>query len=30
VIQKGRCEKEGAVSIGFGEAAGLVKPAPPI
>jgi fumarylacetoacetase len=28
VIQRGRCEAEGAVSIGFGEAAGLVKPAP--
>jgi fumarylacetoacetase len=28
VIQRGRCEAEGAVAIGFGEAAGLVKPAP--
>jgi fumarylacetoacetase len=28
VIQRGRCEREGAVSIGFGEAAGLVRPAP--
>jgi fumarylacetoacetase len=28
VIQRGRCEAEGAVPIGFGEAAGLVKPAP--
>ena len=28
VIQRGRCEAEGAVSIGFGEAAGVVKPAP--
>ena len=27
VIQRGRCEAEGAVSIGFGEAAGVVKPA---
>jgi len=30
VIQTGRCEREGAVSIGFGEAAGLVKPSPSI
>ena len=28
VIQRGRCEAEGAVAIGFGEAAGVVKPAP--
>jgi len=28
VIQRGRCEAEGAVAIGFGEAAGIVKPAP--
>jgi len=28
VIQHGRCEAEGAVAIGFGEAAGVVKPAP--
>lgn len=28
LIQKGRCEDAGAVAIGFGEAAGLVKPAP--
>lgn len=28
VIQRGRCEAEGAVGIGFGEAAGVVKPAP--
>ncbi len=28
VIQRGRCEAEGAVPIGFGEAAGVVKPAP--
>ncbi len=28
VVQRGRCEREGAVSIGFGEAAGVVKPAP--
>jgi fumarylacetoacetase len=27
VIQRGRCEAEGAVAIGFGEAAGVVKPA---
>jgi fumarylacetoacetase len=27
VIQRGRCEAEGAVAIGFGEAAGIVKPA---
>jgi fumarylacetoacetase len=27
VIQRGRCEADGAVPIGFGEAAGLVKPA---
>jgi fumarylacetoacetase len=25
VIQRGRCEREGAVAIGFGEAAGVVK-----
>jgi fumarylacetoacetase len=28
VIQRGRCEAEGAVPIGFGKAAGVVKPAP--
>jgi fumarylacetoacetase len=28
LIQRGRCEAEGAVAIGFGEAAGMVKPAP--
>jgi len=28
LIQRGRCEAEDAVPIGFGEAAGLVKPAP--
>jgi fumarylacetoacetase len=28
VIQRGRCEAEGAVAIGFGEAAGVVQPAP--
>jgi fumarylacetoacetase len=28
LIQRGRCEAEGAVPIGFGEAAGVVKPAP--
>jgi fumarylacetoacetase len=28
VILKGRCERPGFASIGFGEAAGLVKPAP--
>jgi len=28
VIQRGRCEAEGAVAIGFGEASGVVKPAP--
>jgi fumarylacetoacetase len=27
LIQRGRCEAEGAVAIGFGEAAGVVKPA---
>jgi fumarylacetoacetase len=27
VIQRGRCEADGAVAIGFGEAAGVVKPA---
>jgi len=27
LIQRGRCEAEGAVAIGFGEAAGIVKPA---
>jgi fumarylacetoacetase len=28
LIQRGRCEAEGAVPIGFGEAAGVIKPAP--
>jgi fumarylacetoacetase len=28
VIQRGRCEKSGAAAIGFGEAAGVVRPAP--
>jgi len=28
VVQRGRCDKEGAVGIGFGEASGLIKPAP--
>jgi fumarylacetoacetase len=28
LIQRGRCEAEGAIAIGFGEAAGVVKPAP--
>ena len=28
VIQRGRCEKAGCATIGFGEAAGVVKPAP--
>ncbi|HWA38769.1 MAG TPA: fumarylacetoacetase, partial [Burkholderiales bacterium] len=28
VIQRGRCERAGATSIGFGEAAGKVRPAP--
>jgi fumarylacetoacetase len=28
VIQRGRCEREGAAAIGFGEAAGVVRPAP--
>jgi fumarylacetoacetase len=28
VIQRGRCEREGAVGIGFGEASGVIKPAP--
>jgi fumarylacetoacetase len=28
VTQRGRCEREGAVAIGFGEAAGTVRPAP--
>ncbi len=28
LIERGRCVREGAVTIGFGEAAGLVKPAP--
>ncbi len=28
VTQRGRCEREGAVAIGFGEAAGVVRPAP--
>jgi fumarylacetoacetase len=28
VIQRARCERDGAVPIGFGEAAGLVRPAP--
>ena len=27
VVQRGRCERGGAVSIGFGEAAGIVRPA---
>ena len=27
VIQRGRCEREGAVAIGFGEAAGVVRKA---
>ena len=27
VIQRGRCEREGAAAIGFGEASGVVKPA---
>ena len=27
VIQRGRCEADGAVSIGFGKAAGIVRPA---
>jgi fumarylacetoacetase len=28
VIQRGRCERAGAASIGFGEAAGKIRPAP--
>jgi fumarylacetoacetase len=28
VTQRGRCERDGAVAIGFGEAAGIVRPAP--
>jgi len=28
LIQRGRCEAEGSVAIGFGEATGVVKPAP--
>jgi len=28
VILRGRCEREGFSSIGFGEAAGIVRPAP--
>lgn len=28
VIQRGRCAREGCATIGFGEAAGVVKPAP--
>jgi len=28
VIQRGRCERGGAASIGFGEAAGKIRPAP--
>jgi fumarylacetoacetase len=28
VIQRGRCAREGAAGIGFGEASGVVKPAP--
>ena len=27
VIQRGRCTRDGCASIGFGEAAGLIKPA---
>jgi len=27
VIQRGRCEADGAVAIGFGEATGIVRPA---
>jgi fumarylacetoacetase len=27
VMQRGRCEREGAVAIGFGEAAGVIRPA---
>ncbi len=27
-IQRGRCEREGAAAIGFGEAAGRIRPAP--
>jgi fumarylacetoacetase len=27
VIQRGRCEREGAVAIGFGEASGIVRKA---
>ncbi len=28
VIQRSRCTREGCATIGFGEAAGLIKPAP--
>jgi fumarylacetoacetase len=28
IVQRGLCEREGAVTIGFGEAAGVVRPAP--
>jgi len=28
VIQRGRCEREGCVAIGFGAAAGVIRPAP--
>jgi len=28
VVMRGRCEREGAVAIGFGECRGLVRPAP--
>jgi fumarylacetoacetase len=27
IVQRGLCEREGAVTIGFGEAAGVVRPA---
>jgi len=27
LIQRGRCEREGAVAIGFGNAAGVIRPA---
>jgi len=30
LVQRGRCSGDGAVAIGFGEASGLVKPAPSI
>ncbi len=30
LVQRGRCSSDGAVAIGFGEASGLVKPAPSI